>query len=153
MDFRGQCSRCDHKENLFNNWLHDEAIPGINNIGQNIINGWNGTVVPNLQNAGEAISNGLKNTGEKFEEFGTNLYEFFFPGEDGKGFGKNTGLTGDGNDNDDDDDSSPSLAEIWKVIKWVLFIIPLIFVGFLVIKYSIKIKREVDKNKTEKKGK
>ena len=102
LDFRGQCSRCDHKENLFNNWLHDEAIPGINNIGQNIINGWNGTVVPNLQNAGEAISNVLKNTGEKLEEFGTNFYEFFFPGEDGKGFGKNTGIVGDGNDNDDD---------------------------------------------------
>ena len=132
-------------------WLNNEAGPAISNLGQNIVNGWNGTVAPTLSNVGQAIGNGLKTGVEKVEEVGTNIIEFLLPGEDGKGLGANLGLTG--NNNDNSDPKVPSFEEIWNVVKWTLFIIPIIFLGYLVIKYSIKIKREVDKNKTDKKGK
>lgn len=100
-----------------------------------------------FENVGQAIGNALNDGVEKVEEAGTIIYEYIFPGEDGKGLGANTGFTGN------EDSNSPSWKEIFNVAKWVLFIIPMIFVGYFVIKYSIKIKREVEKNKTNKKGK
>ena len=129
------------------NFLFYDVQGALNSVGQNIVNGWNGTAVPILQNAGQAIGNGLKNGAEKVEEASTNVYEFFFPGEDGKGFGANIGITGDGKD----DGFTKKLLNLGIGILVTILAIPIIIVIYGFAFFVAKIIKLIE-TKKQKKG-